>query len=91
MSEIKIFGQPHQSRLQFEIKICSDFGMCSLNSTYNVSSFLSFHRRRRDDRHPDGVLPHVVQDPGVADRVGDHRVDAHDEVEQQELFREVRR
>ena len=61
------------------------------NSTYNVSSFLSFHRRRRDDRHPDGVLPHVVQDPGVADRVGDHRVDAHDEVEQQELFREVRR
>ena len=23
LSEIKIFGQPHQSRLQFEIKICS--------------------------------------------------------------------
>ena len=42
------------------------------NYAHDVSSFLPLDRRRRDDRHSDGVLPHVVQDPGVADGVGDH-------------------
>lgn len=57
----------------------------SRKHSHNISSFLSFCTSCCDDRNSDCVHPHVVEDPDVTDRVRYQRVDAHDEVEKEEL------